>query len=174
MKNIAIVITLALVSTLSAESYFGSTKKGVAPVDNAFYKAECASCHFAYQPGLLPQRSWKKLMANLEDHFETDASLDTNDTKILLNYLLKNAADVSTGYKRSRKISRSIAKDNTPVAVSDTPYFKKEHREIAKRLIEQKEVKSIANCTACHTTAEKGLYGERYIDIPNYGKWDDD
>jgi hypothetical protein len=27
---------------------------------------------------------------------------------------------------------------------------------------------------ACHTKADKGSYSEREINIPNYGKWEDD
>jgi hypothetical protein len=53
------------------------------------------------------------------------------------------------------------------------PYFIRKHREIPRRIIKQKEVKTLSNCTACHTTAEKGVYSERAIRIPNYGRWDD-
>ena len=165
---------MVLVGTLSAGNFFSSSKKGVAPVTNEFYKTECASCHFAYQPGLLPEKSWIKLMGDLENHFETDASLDAEDKKTLLDYLMENSAEKFTQYKRSRKINKSISRNEIPIAVSETRYFKKNHEEIPKRLTEQKEVNSIANCIACHTTADKGLYGERYIEIPNYGKWDDD
>ncbi len=175
MKKTMITVTMILLVALSAEGHSKTNRKsGVAPVKSAFYQAECGSCHFAYQPGLLPERSWKKLMGNLEEHFATDASLDAEDKKLLLDYLMKNSAEKSTRYKRSRKINKSILKDETPIAVSETRYFKKEHRGIPQRFIEQKEVRSIANCTACHTTAEKGFYGEGYINIPNYGKWDDD
>ncbi len=40
-------------------SFFGK-ELDVAPVKNALYLEECGACHFAYQPGLLPSRSWKK------------------------------------------------------------------------------------------------------------------
>jgi len=147
---------------------------GVAPVTNTLYKSECGSCHFAYQPGLLPQRSWIKVMQNLADHFQTDASLDANDTKRISAYLKAFAADNAMQFKRSRKIARSIPANDTPVAITQTRYFKHEHDEIPRRLIVQKEVRSLANCTACHTRAEQGYYREHDIKIPNYGKWDDD
>ncbi|WP_297441027.1 diheme cytochrome c [Sulfurimonas sp.] len=153
---------------------FGAKKAGVKPVDNKLYIEECGSCHFAYQPGLLPERSWKKLMANLEDHFQTDASLEEQDRKTLLAYLIKNSADKAHQYKRSKKIDRSIPSSQTPIAITQTPYFKHEHYEIPKRFIIQKEVRSLANCAACHTKADKGLYSESFIAIPNYGRWDDD
>ncbi|MBV5278774.1 MAG: cytochrome C, partial [Campylobacteraceae bacterium] len=44
-------------------------------------------------------------------------------------------------------------------------------RKIALKLIEQKEVGTLANCMACHTSANKGNYSERNIVIPNYGSW---
>ena len=150
-----------------------SSKKGVAPVTNDFYIKECGSCHFAYQPGLLPERSWVKLMKNLDNHFDSDASLEPEDNKKILDYLVENSAEKHTNYKRSRKIYRSIGSNETPIAVTDTPYFIKKHREIRKDLITQKQVKSLSNCKACHTTAERGIYGERDINIPNYGRWDD-
>ena len=40
------------------------------------YQQECAACHLAYPPGLLPAASWQRLMSNLPRHFGTDASLD--------------------------------------------------------------------------------------------------
>ena len=174
MKSLVIAATIVSVSSLSADGYWGSSKRGLAPVKNEFYKTECGSCHFAYQPGLLPERSWKKIMGNLENHFGTDASLDVKDNQTILNYLVENSAEKFTDYKRSRKINKSIPSSKTPIAISDTRYFKREHKGIPKRFITQKEVKSLSNCTACHTQAEKGKYGERGINIPNYGRWDDD
>jgi hypothetical protein len=171
MKKL-IIASLLVAGSLVADSFYG--KRGVAPVTDEFYKAECASCHFAYQPGLLPAKSWTKLMGDLSNHFNTDASLESADNQKILKYLLENSAEKSTQYKRSRKINDSIAKNETPIAVSKTRYFIQKHREIAPKLIEQKEVKSLANCMACHTTADKGSYSERDIKIPNYGRWEND
>ncbi|PHS58524.1 MAG: cytochrome C [Sulfurimonas sp.] len=170
MKKILLSI-ITLSSFIFASDY---KTAGVKPVDNQDYIKECASCHFAYQPGLLPQRSWKKLMGNLQNHFDTDASLEKPDRVLLLKYLVNNASDTINAYKRSRKIDRSISKNKSPLAVTQTPYFKHEHREIAQRFIQQKEVRSLSNCMTCHTKADKGYYGERDINIPNYGRWDDD
>lgn len=173
MKKLLLLSLLTAIS-LSADLFDFSQKRGVAPVTDTFYTQECASCHFAYQPGLLPERSWRKLMGNLQDHFQTDASLEPEDNQRILNYLVENSADKFTNYKRSKKINNSIQSDETPIAVTKTPYFIKKHRRIAQNLIAQKEVKSLSNCIACHTTADKGIYSERAIKIPNYGRWDDD
>jgi hypothetical protein len=169
-----IIVSLLIAGSLLAESSFFGGKKGVAPVTDSLYKKECASCHFAYQPGLLPSRSWEKVMGNLNNHFGTDASLEPQDNKTILNYLTANSAEKSTQYKRSKKINDTIATGETPIAITETRYFIQKHREIKQSLIAQKEVKSLANCIACHTTADNGLYSERDIKIPNYGKWEDD
>jgi len=167
-----IIASLLVAGSLVADS--SNTKRGVAPVTDEFYKSECASCHFAYQPGLLPAKSWTKLMGDLSNHFNTDASLESADNQRILKYLLENSAEKSREYKRSKKINDSIADNETPIAVSETKYFIRKHRKIPKKIIDQKEVKSLANCMACHTTADKGSYSERAIKIPNYGRWDDD
>ena len=172
MSKIIIAIYLLInIHASASESY--SRKRGVAPVNNQQYINECASCHFAYQAGLLPQRSWKKIMGNLENHFGTDASLEKIDEKQILKYLQDNSAEKFTNYKRSRKINASIASSSTPVYISKTPYLKSKHKKIPSKYITQKEVISISNCMACHTKANTGSYSERQINIPNYGAWDD-
>ena len=139
----------------------------------ALFISECSACHMAYQPEFLPKRSWKKMMRTLENHFDTDASLDQNDTTLIEAYLLRHASDAKPSYGKFAEISRGIRASEAPQRISETRYFKKEHRKIPKRFITQKEVKSIANCMACHTKADKGNYSEHSIMIPNYGRWDD-
>lgn len=138
------------------------------------YQKECGSCHFAYQPGLLTQRSWNRVMTTLDKHFGTDATLDENDTQLIGGYLAKFAADSGNAYyKYYQKLNRSVAPDEAPMRISELPYFVKEHRKIPARIIKQPEVKSLAHCQKCHTTAERGIYSERDIMIPGYGRWDD-
>ena len=50
----------------------------------------------AYPPGLLPERSWRKMMAELDKHFGQNASLDAAATKAILDYLVENSAERST------------------------------------------------------------------------------
>ncbi|WP_206732078.1 diheme cytochrome c [Halarcobacter ebronensis] len=167
-----IFISIVFISSLFASEYNSKTP-GVAPINNSLYINECAACHFAYQPGLLPSNSWKKLMSNLQNHFGTDATLADEDFIAISKYLEQNSAEKSYNYKRSYKIANSMRDDGTIIAISKTPYFVKEHRGIPKKFIEQEEVKGLFNCKACHTTAQKGIYSERDILIPNYGRWDD-
>lgn len=170
MKNLILLLTLATISF--ADSY--SNKPDVAPVKNDLYIKECGSCHFPYQAGLLPSSSWNKIMANLNNHFNSDASLDDKTFQILSKYLNENSAERSLDYKRSYKIMASLRENQIPDSISTTPYIIQKHREIRKDLITQKDVKGLFNCIACHTTADKGIYGERDIKIPNFGRWEDD
>ena len=154
--------------------YFGGSKPpGVAPVNNPLYIEECGSCHFPYQPGLLPARSWSKLMADLENHFGENAELAPDSLNSLSSYLEKNAAD-HANYKRSRKIMRSLSSSDTPLRATETPYLMSKHDELSHKMVaDSPKVVSISNCKACHTRAETGSFSESDINIPGYGRWDD-
>jgi len=152
---------------------WSQSRLDVAPVDNAFYKDECGSCHFPYQPGLLPARSWQRLMDGLEDHFAENAELEAADAEQLTIYLTENAADTSD-YKRSRGISRSLAKNDAPLRISTTRYFKRKHHELPDRVVKDNpDVRSFSNCELCHTRAAQGSYNEHQVKIPGYADWDD-
>lgn len=146
---------------------------GVAAVSSPIYKEECGSCHMAYQPGLLPTRSWVKIMTGLETHFGDNAELDAEALKNITDFLVSNSAD-NSDYRRSRKIMRSLDNSDAPIRISETPYIKRKHNEIPNKMIKyNKKVNSLANCSACHNKAEQGLYDEHGVNIPGYGRWDD-
>ena len=148
-------------------------RKGeIAPLVNETYKEECGSCHFPYQPGLLPSRSWKKLLSPsaLEDHFGENAELDEDVRLQLLAVLEKSAAETSY-YKRSRKIMASL-KDATPLRITEVPYIQRAHHEVPARLIKKNDkVKSLSYCDACHQKADKGIYDDDTVSIPGHGAW---
>jgi len=146
---------------------------GAAPVMNETYRGECASCHTAYPPGLLPARSWDKLMAGLNDHFGDNAELLPEDHKVVRQYLLENAADTAN-YRTSAKFLRDIGPDEAPLRITETRYFVAKHDEVPNRLVEKNpDVGSFSNCSACHKSAEKGNFNEHDVRIPGYGRFDD-
>ncbi|MCC7201832.1 MAG: diheme cytochrome c [Nitrospirae bacterium] len=148
-------------------------KSGVAPVGLELYKNECGSCHFAYQPGLLPARSWDKLMSDLGNHFNENAELSANDTETIRKYLMENAADRSDR-KHSIRITRSIGGNETPERITRVPYIIQKHHELAPRHITKNpKVKSFSNCNACHTRAEAGSFRKKEVVIPGFGAWND-
>ncbi|MFA6015009.1 MAG: diheme cytochrome c [Gallionellaceae bacterium] len=150
-------------------------QKEIAPVNNKQYKEECGSCHFAYPPGLLPTKSWEKLLTQqgLSDHFGENAELDSDTLQEIYDYAIANAADKSY-FKRSRKITQATANGEAPLRITEVRYIKRKHHEIpAKMIKENKDVKSLSYCDACHTQAAKGVFDGDTVKIPNYPDWDD-
>jgi len=154
-------------------SLWRQSQLDVAPVENAFYNEECGSCHFPYQPGFLPTRSWQRMIAGLEDHFGENAELDAVDAQQLKVYLMENAADTSN-YKRSQGIMRSLSKKDIPLRISTTRYFKRKHHELPERMVKNNpKVRSFSNCELCHAQAAQGSYNEHQVKVPGYAGWDD-
>ena len=106
---------------------------------NPAYQAECASCHVAFPPGLLPASSWQQLMARLDRHFGTDASLDAKLQDEIGRYLAANAG-------------RRAAPAGAEPRITQTRWFIKEHRK------EIPAGRNPADCASCHAGAENGIY----------------
>lgn len=121
----------------------------------ASFKAECGSCHIAYQPALLAANDWRKIMAGLSDHFGSDAAVDPQKGREITAFLERNAGDAS----------RLGSADNPP-RITQTTRFVRKHREIPARFWRDPRIKSATNCEACHRGAANGNYGEHDIAIP--------
>ena len=134
------------------------------PVAHPAYEETCGACHFAYQPGLLPSGSWKKILAGLREHFGEAVELAPSARDDILGYLTANAAENSPS-KRSRKIMRSLG-GRTPTRITDIPCIRHEHHEIRSNVFERKSIGSMSNCSACHRTADQGVYDDDHVVIP--------
>ena len=119
------------------------------------YQQECAACHMAYPPGMLPVASWRRLMGSLDKHYGTDASLDEAGVRDVANWLQANAGT----YKR---VSEEPPQDR----ISRSAWFVRKHREVEPAIWQQAAVKSAANCAACHTRADQGSFRESEITFP--------
>ena len=137
----------------------------IGSVTNKVYIKECGACHLAFQPQLLPKRSWEKIMGTLDKHFGDSATLDEAAAAEILAYLVKYSAETSSS-EESIKILASLGKSETPLRISDTPYFKRKHRKLNADVFKRKSIGSPANCSGCHLTAEKGDYDEDNVKIP--------
>ena len=102
------------------------------------------------------------MMENLENHFGDDASIDSLINESILTFLKNNSAETSS-QKSAWKILKSLKDNNSTIAITQTPYWKKKHRKIDKELFVSKEVKSKANCKACHQDIEYGLIEKNLI-----------
>lgn len=152
---------------------FLASQTDVAPVTQEQYRTECGSCHFAYQPGLLPARSWKLIMSKLDNHFGDNAELSSDVAQQLNTYLNANAAD-TTQYGRSPGIARSIPATAVPLRITETTYFMRKHHELPRSVVQDNpKVKSFSACQACHTKAETGSYNEDEVQISGVGRWED-
>lgn len=94
-------------------------------------------------------------MDNLANHFGDDASLDEFETKNILEFLVKNSAETSTTQASFNFLNSINNKDI--IAMTQTGYWKRKHKEIPDELFKNDKIKSKANCKACHGDIEKGL-----------------
>ena len=127
---------------------------------------ECGSCHTAYAPGLLPARSWRKMLSELGEHFGEDASVEEPVRMALLKDLEDMAADGAFADMRMRRIAGSVPVNLAPQRITETAYFKLMHDEVPRSFWQRKAIGTPANCIACHPRANEGRYGEREVRIP--------
>jgi len=176
MKKVLLFAVVMMFSGQAlAEDFFSNLFrfKGVKAMTDKLYKDSCGECHFAYQAGLLPKRSWEKMMLadQLSDHFGEVADLEEEDRIAIRDMLVADAADTSI-YKRSMKIDRSIPENATPLRITETPYIKKKHKEMTDKYVKfNPKVKSLINCNTCHREIEKGIFDDDTVLIPNFGYW---
>jgi hypothetical protein len=134
------------------------------PVTDQTYKEACAQCHFAYQPELLPSASWLKILNQLNDHFGEEIEVNPDTRRTISDYLKSNGAESSSA-KPARRIMRSLG-DNAPMRITEIPYIRAKHHKISASTLERKSIGSLSNCSACHATAEQGIYDDDRVKIP--------
>lgn len=148
----ALILTLDLIGTTAHAD--GNRRVSAVPLLPA-YRQECASCHVAYPPGMLPAASWQRLLGGLPRHFGTDASLDPATVQALSVWLTANAGT----YKRVR--------DAPPQdRITTSAWFTRQHDEIPSAIWKRASIKSPANCSACHVQADQGNFDEHDVRIP--------
>lgn len=148
---------------------FNRARSEIPTAANPKWKAECSSCHMLYLPGLLPARSWTKMMDGLDKHFGENADLDAAVKKEITEFLVKNASD-NTPSRRGGKILSGIGKNDAPLRISETAYFIRKHDEVSASTYKRKAIGSAANCIACHKGAEEGNFSEHEVRIPKEGE----
>lgn len=131
MKRVAVLILVLGMNFAHADT----VKPKVA--DYTKWQEECGSCHVAYPPHMLNADNWQLLMGSLNKHFGANAALEPGDNKKILGFLQRHAG---AGERYSA----------TSLRISDTPWFKREHRSISEKEWINPQVKSRSNCSACH------------------------
>lgn len=118
------------------------------------YVQECAACHVAYPPQMLPAVSWARLMDGLDRHFGSHASLDAGEVQQLSRWLQDNA---------DRRPTAAPPPDHR---ITRTARFTHKHRQISSQTWQLPSVRSAANCMACHIGADQGRYSEHALRMP--------
>lgn len=119
------------------------------------YTQECAACHLAYPPGLLPASAWCRVMTGLERHYGSDASLDPAAVQQIAAWLQANAGT-------RKRVSEAPPEDR----ITRSAWFARKHRELDDTVWRHASVKSAANCAACHTRAEQGRFDDGTLRFP--------
>jgi len=138
---------------LTMRKYTNVSYKDLHPV----FVKECGECHSPYPPFLLPQRSWEKIMAGLDNHFGekiTDANITVTAQYSIKEFLIANSAETSTR-EVSVKIMKSLG-ERRPKAITKTPYWRETHKDIPESAFKDKDIKDKSNCKACHKDFEYG------------------
>lgn len=135
IRVVAAAVALAATAALANEF------ERVPPVTHAATLKECGECHMAFQPALLPAASWNRIMDGLSDHFGDNASLPPDAVADIRAYLTQNAGQG----------------DGRLLRITDQRWWGHEHK-FRPEIWQRQDVRSKANCVACHRSAEKGLY----------------
>lgn len=171
LRGIGVLAAVGTLSLLAFSLPSGGQARGDSGGDvmprltHKAWQQECASCHLAYPPALLPKASWRRMMGGLEQHFGENASLDPVTQADILRFLEANAAD-STTSRMGDKVMQRMGPNEAPLRITETRWFVKKHDEVPRTTWARKSVGSAANCAACHRQAEKGIYDEDTVSIP--------
>lgn len=149
---------------LTLQKYTDIDYEQVHPV---FYE-KCGECHKIYPPYLLPEKSWKRVMKGLGNHFGeeiTEANITKAQQASILAFLEENAAE-SSKREAAVKVMDSLEKWY-PKAVTKTPYWRETHQDIPRSVFKQKEIKDKSNCIACHKDIDRGNLDDMNIIFHN-------
>ena len=103
------------------------------PRATPLYQQECGACHLAFPPGMLPASSWQRLLAGLPQHFGIDASLEPDALAKLSPWVMANAGT-----------QRRIAENPPQDRISRSPWFLRQHREVAAETFKRTAIRSAA------------------------------
>lgn len=151
-RPLLLAAALVLAATTAARADGGSRMPRDVP---AAYTQECASCHAAYPPGLLPARSWQRVMSGLDRHYGSDASLDA-----------ATAQQIGTWLQAYAGSGKRVREEPPQDRITLSAWFERKHREISPSAWKLDSVKSAANCAACHTDTERGVYSDHALRLP--------
>lgn len=162
MKRFGIALLLGICSPLTlaggneltpAESpATGKHQRPVIAADAALiWRNECSGCHMAFPPGLLPGAAWAAHMDTLDNHFGTKVSLGAREEEKIRRFLMLVSSN------NHRPVEGQITAEEPP-RITQTRWFKRQHRQVGAEAFTQGAVRSPANCAGCHSAIGRGSY----------------
>jgi hypothetical protein len=163
---IPLIVTLFSVSSYAVRypgdrSNYDNTSAAIYETDGTYIE-ECGACHMAYAPGLLPEKSWHKILNGLQDHFGENAELDSETLAYLQDYLNRNALE----HEKSDKINKLMRKmpADPPVRITELPQFLIEHEPAVRQMeLESVEVGFFSPCEDCHKQGASGIFDKELL-----------
>ncbi len=155
-RSLAIGIVALAFSALVLDRALAGDHHFFAPVVDPVVKEECGSCHLAFAPSMLPASSWQRMMGELDKHFGDNASVDPAIAEKITRYLVANAGDAG-GQRYSSKLLKGVALGSAPQRITELPKWVREHRKVPDWEWRHKDVRTKANCVACHTGSRTRL-----------------
>ncbi len=171
-------LLMALASLLWALWWFAPTAREAdatqgqaAPVgpqlaQDRLWQQSCSECHLAFHPSLLPDRSWRALLAGQDDHFGEGLYLEPETIVALQAFATANAAEQGAS-EAAWRINASLTDDVVPLQITDTPHWRELHRELSESLWERPGIAGRFDCAACHRDAEAATFNNGAIRIPD-------
>ena len=155
-RLVAGAAVIALVAAV--EAAFGVARSDTEPPGplepgNAGAPAElrqCGDCHMVFPARMLPIRSWTAILSTMDDHFGEDAAIPKKDLDIIRDYLTSHAADAPGAAARERHYLSALLPGSTPLRITATPWWNQMHADFNFDGVKHSQVKSAANCLACH------------------------
>ena len=111
---------------------------------------QCGDCHMVFPSRMLPSCSWAAILSTMDDHFGEDAAIPKKDLDVIREFLTSHAADSSDATFRERHFLSALSSDSTPLRITATPWWNQMHADFNFEAVKHSEVKSAANCLACH------------------------
>jgi cytochrome b len=139
--------------------------------ENYAFNDKCGGeCHKTYPPFFLPEKSWKRIIDDMDNHFGeeiTEANISKSQQASIREFLYEHAADHSTK-EPAVKVMKSLGK-RRPKAITKTPYWRETHKNIPRSAYKDKKIKDKSNCWNCHKDMEYGNFDDMNI-LYRYGK----
>jgi hypothetical protein len=99
---------------------------------------------------MLPSRSWTAILSTMNDHFGEDAAIPKKDLDVIRDFLISHAADSPGATARERHYLGALLPESTPLRITATPWWNQVHADFDFGGVKHSQVKSPANCLACH------------------------